>query len=220
MCQAVSVLFEMTSQCQKPTGWLGRLVLRNMNARHSRVTDWGLAQIHVEKHFTILDVGCGGGRTVSKLAAMATAGKVDGVDYSSASIAVASKTNEDSIRTGRVEIREGSVSALPFAEDTFDLATAVETHFWWPDLPANFREVLRVIKPAGVLAVIAEVYRGADSPMAKMIEKHGPKTGLKLLTPDDHRALLADAGFTGVQIALEPAKGWIFASGKKPAQES
>jgi 2-polyprenyl-3-methyl-5-hydroxy-6-metoxy-1,4-benzoquinol methylase len=56
-------------QCQKPTGWLGRFVLWNMNSRHSKVTDWGLAHVSVEKHDTILDVGCGGGKTICKLAA-------------------------------------------------------------------------------------------------------------------------------------------------------
>src|SRR5215471_3055576 len=60
------------SQCQKPTGWLGRFSLWRMNASHSKLTDWGLRHVTVEKRHTILDVGCGGGRTVSKLAAMTT----------------------------------------------------------------------------------------------------------------------------------------------------
>jgi 2-polyprenyl-3-methyl-5-hydroxy-6-metoxy-1,4-benzoquinol methylase len=51
-----------------------------MNLSHSKLTDWGLTHIPVEKHFAILDVGCGGGRTISKLAAMAAQGKVYGVD--------------------------------------------------------------------------------------------------------------------------------------------
>ena len=63
------------SQCQKPRGFFGRFVLWNMNSRHSRVTDWGLAHVSVSERDTILDVGCGGGRTVCKLAAMAAQGK-------------------------------------------------------------------------------------------------------------------------------------------------
>jgi len=203
------------TQCQKPSGWLGRLVVRNMNSRHSGVTDWGLAQVRVERHFTILDVGCGGGRTVSKLAAMATEGKVYGVDYSAASIAVAGKTNQEWIRAGRVEIREGNVSALPFDDDSFDLVTAVETHFWWPDLPAGMRQVFRVLRPGGGVAVIAEVYKGAQSATAKLVEKYAPRTGIRVLSADEHRQLLSDAGFSDVQIATDPRKGWIFAGGKK-----
>jgi len=132
------------SQCQKPTGWLGRLILWNMNSRHSKLTDWGLSKISIRKQDIILDVGCGGGRTVSKLATIATEGKVCGLDYSSASVAVAKGTNRQWIEIGRVEIREGSVSQLPFTADMFDLVTAVETHFWWPDLPGDMGEVLRV----------------------------------------------------------------------------
>ena len=213
--KTTSIKKPKVTQCQKPTGWLGRLVLRNMNARHSGVTDWGLSQIIVENHFTVLDVGCGGGRTVSKLAALGTEGKVYGVDFSSASVAFATKTNKDWIRSGRVEIREGSVSQLPFASATFDLVVAVETHFWWPDLPADFREPLRVLKPGGEFAIIAEVYKGANTTTAKLVEKYLPMTGMKLLSPDEHRDLLANAGYSDVQITLEPNKGWIFASGRK-----
>jgi fibrillarin-like rRNA methylase len=68
-------------QCQKPSGLLGRFVLWQMNARHSKVTDWGLRHTAIQDHETILDLGCGGGRTVFKLAAVATRGKVYGIDY-------------------------------------------------------------------------------------------------------------------------------------------
>lgn len=77
------------NQCQKPTGWLGRFVLWNMNSRHSKVTDWGLSNIEVQRQDVILDVGCGGGRTVSKLAAMASEGRVYGIDFPRTSVAVA-----------------------------------------------------------------------------------------------------------------------------------
>src|SRR5690242_1632336 len=102
------------SQCQKPRGWLGRFVLWNMNSRHSKVTDWGLVHVSVHERDTILDVGCGGGRTVSKLAAMATQGKVYGADFSEASVAASERTNARSIEMGHVEIRHASVSQLPF----------------------------------------------------------------------------------------------------------
>ncbi len=58
-----------------------------MNVSHSRVADWGLQHVRIEKDFTILDVGCGGGRTIQKLAALATEGIVYGVDYAKGSVA-------------------------------------------------------------------------------------------------------------------------------------
>jgi SAM-dependent methyltransferase len=205
------------NQCQKPTGWLGRLILRNMNARHSRVTDWGLSHISIEKHQTILDVGCGGGRTVHKLAALATEGKVYGVDYSRESVAVAGKTNKEEIAAGRVKIIEASVSGLPFPDHVFDLVTAVETHFWWPDLPAGMSEILRVLKPGGQLVIVAEVYRNAPTKVAALVEKYLPLTGMKLLTVDQHRELFETAGYSEVEIVVDPEKGWITGMGRKAA---
>ncbi len=41
----------------------------------------------------------------------------------------------------------------------FDLVTAVETHFWWPNLPVDMREVFRVMKPGGTLVLTAESIR-------------------------------------------------------------
>ena len=202
-------------QCQKPRGWLGRLILRNMNSRHSGVTDWGLTHVSVGKKDVVLDVGCGGGRTVGKLAVMASEGKVYGVDFSEASVEVASRLNKTSIEAGRVEIREASVSALPFADNFFDVITAVETHFWWPDLAGDIREVLRVLKPGGTVILIAEIYKGAKKMTAQLAEKYVPMSGLKLLSEDEHRELLTQAGCGEVQVFTEPKKGWICAVGKK-----
>jgi ubiquinone/menaquinone biosynthesis C-methylase UbiE len=185
-----------------------------MNARHSGVTDWGLSQISIGKQSTILDVGCGGGRTVSKLAALATEGKVYGIDFSSESVAFATRLNRDWIDAGRVEILEASVSQLPFPDAMFDLVTAVETHFWWPDLASDMREVFRVVKPRGTLIVIAEVYKGAGTAVSKLAEKNLPKLGMRLLTSDQHRDLLTSAGFTDVRITTK--NGWICAVGRKP----
>ena len=158
-----------------------------MNSRHSKLTDWGLGHISIEPFYTILDVGSGGGRTVSKLAERATQGKVYGIDYSEASVAASKSTNAHWVEIGRVEVRHGSVSKLPFAENMFDLVTAVETHFWWPNLLTNMREVFRVLKPHGKLIIIAEVYKGTNTGTAKLAEKYASRTGMSLLSVDEHR---------------------------------
>ena len=203
------------SQCQKPRGWLGRFILWNMNSRHSKVTDWGLAHISIKKHQTILDVGCGGGRTLSKLAAVATQGKVYGIDYSEESVAASKRTNARWINMGRVEVRHGSVSQLPFPDSMFDLVTAVETHFWWPNLQADMREILRILKAGGKLILIAEIYKGANTTVAKMAEKYASRTGMTLLSVEEHGELFARAGYSDVQIVEERDKGWICGTGKR-----
>jgi SAM-dependent methyltransferase len=213
----ISINAPGTSQCRKPTGWLGRFVLRNMNSRHSRVTDWGLAHVEIRTQADILDVGCGGGRTIGKLAALNPGAKVRGIDHSAASIAVSTRVNADAVAAGRVEVIEGSVSELPYSSDSFDLITAVETHFHWPDLPQGTREILRVLRPGGAFVLIAEVYRGAPSATSALLEKYAARAGMTLLTEAGHRDLLETAGFADVQVFTEPKKGWICCTGRKSA---
>src|SRR5215469_4912110 len=199
------------SQTQKPTGWLGRFILWIMNSRHSKVTDWGLGHVSIKNDYTILDVGCGGGRTLSKLAESATQGKVYGIDHSEESVAASKRANARWIDMGQVEVRHGSVSQLPFGDGMFDLVTAVETHFWWRNLPEDMREILRVLKVGGRLIVIAEVYKGANTKVAKLAEKYVSRAGMTLLDVEEHRELFAKAGYSDVQVIEERDTGWICA---------
>jgi SAM-dependent methyltransferase len=202
-------------QVRQPSGPLGKRVVRAMNLSHSRMTDWGLQQVTVPKNAAILDIGCGGGRTVAKLAALAAEGKVFGLDYSAASVAVSRDTNAGEIQAGRVQIEQGSVAALPFPDRTFDVVTAVETHYYWPDLPANVREVLRVLKPGGTFALIAETYRGG--PLRLLYGMVMPLLRAAFLSDAEHRDLLTQAGFAEVATKHLPGKNWICAVGRRPA---
>ncbi len=196
-------------QCRKPIGWLGNFVLKDMNKRHSELTSWGLANVSVRPTDKILDIGCGGGRTLQKLAALASMGKVDGVDYSKAAVQVSQSLNQAAIDSGRIAVQQASVSRLPFKDTTFDLITAVETHYYWPNLVTDLREIRRVLKPHGSLLIIAEAYRGRTFDAAY-------RSSMKLLggiylTPQQHRQILEEAGFGAVQIVLDQSKGWICA---------
>jgi ubiquinone/menaquinone biosynthesis C-methylase UbiE len=186
-----------------------------MNASHAGVTVWGLEHVEIRDDFTILDVGCGGGRTLQRLAAIATQGKVFGIDYSDESVGVSRETNQRLIDEGRVDVQQGTVSELPFRDAMFDLVTAVETHYYWPDLPRDVREVMRVLKSGGRFVIIAETYRGRRNDWL-----YRPTMTLMLraayLTPAQHRQLLIDAGYADVRVVVESAKGWICAVGTKP----
>ncbi|HEY6894190.1 MAG TPA: class I SAM-dependent methyltransferase [Rhodanobacteraceae bacterium] len=184
-----------------------------MNVTHSGLADWGLSHVIVGRADRILDVGCGGGRTVQKLAQMASDGHVDGVDYSSASVAVARRTNADAIANGHVTVEHGSVSALPFTDRTFDLVTAVETHYYWPNLEASMREVLRVLKPGGTFALIAETVKDRQpNPIHRLAM---PLLGAAYLTTNEHTSLLRRAGFVDVVVDTR-ASGWMCATAKRP----
>ena len=201
------------SQCQRPTGWFGRIVLWSMNRRHSRLTDWGLSHLSIREDDTILDVGCGGGRTVAKLAALAPKGRVYGIDYAPASVATARNLNRQLVGDGRVSIHEASVAELPFADNTFDLVTAIETHFWWQDLNRGMREVLRVLRPGGRMAVIAEFYNGGKH--ARYADRLARWTTMAVLDVEQHKTMFVDAGLREVDVDEDAGRGWICALGTK-----
>lgn len=215
----VVVLLAATAvhQLRKPSRWLGMPILAYMNLSHSALTDWGMRHIDVKENYTVLDVGCGGGRTVKKLATMAPLGKVFGVDYAGGSVAGSRTANAKLIAAGRVEIMQASVSELPFAEATFDVVTAIETQYYWPSLVDDMKEISRVLKPGGTLMVVAETYRrkgGAGTlDAAAMILLRG-----KVLSVDDQVSLFMAAGYTSIETWEEPSKGWMCASGRKPIQ--
>ena len=211
----------LLNQCRKPAGWLGRLNLWRMDRHHSELTNWGLKHALIGAGDTILDVGCGGGRAITKMAAIASEGRIYGIDYSEESVAAARRNNKHAIRAGRVEIRHGSVSKLPFADNTFDVVTAIETHYYWPDLPADVREVFRVLKCDGIFILIAESYKGGkyDALLQRLTEVK-QFMNYAHLSVGDHRDLFTNAGYSDVQVAEQYEKGWICAVGRKPDARS
>ncbi|HXH50131.1 MAG TPA: class I SAM-dependent methyltransferase [Terriglobia bacterium] len=187
-----------------------------MNRRHSGLTEWGLAHVSVGSKDTILDVGCGGGRTVARLAGMAAEGKTYGIDYAVTSVTASRRANRKAVASDRVRILLGSVSRLPFPETMFDLVTAVETHYYWPDLNADAQEILRVLKPGGTFILIAEAYKGIK--YEKLLEKLEKLQGImkySLLSANEHREMFTKTGYCDVRVFEEYDKGWICVVGNK-----
>jgi SAM-dependent methyltransferase len=113
------------------------------------------------------------------------------------------------------------VTNLPFRDATFDLVTAVETHYYWPDLHADMQEIRRVLRPGGALAVIVEAYKGGkhDQMLKKVAQLRGPsEMKLTLLTASEHRELLVEVGYSDVRVVEAYEKGWLCAVGCTGAQ--
>ena len=137
-----------------------------------------------------------------------------GVDYAAGSVGTSRATNARLIREGRVEVQEASVAELPFPDATFDLVTAVETHYYWPDLPHDLREILRVVKPGGSAIVIAETFRGSALDVVMVPAMKFLRAAH--LTPDEHREWFTATGFVNVEVVTDRVRGWICVSGRKP----
>ena len=153
---------------RKPKGRLGKIQLKSMNKEHTPVSLWGLKHLNINSDDIILDIGCGGGININRMAKDAK--KVYGIDYSIESVNLSKEVNNDYIKQGKVEIHEGNVQSLPFEDDTFDIITAFETVYFWPNIEKCFGEVKRVLKPDGLFLIGMES-NGSDNLIMKLSEK-------------------------------------------------
>ena len=81
---------------------------------------------------------------------------VTAVDYSELSVEKAKEYNKAMIAAGRCEVLQGDVPDLQLPKETFDLATAFETIYFWPGLEKCFSRVTKVLKPGGYFMICNE----------------------------------------------------------------
>ena len=205
-------------QCRKPKGRFGRFLARGMNFGHSGITKWGLGFIDIAYDTTALDIGCGGGKTVERLAEIAANGKVVGIDYSPDAVAVARKKNRAFIKKGRVEILQEAVSSMQFSNGAFDLVTAVETHYFWPDFRNDLKEVYRVLKQGGQLLIVGAVYR--NKKFDRRNQRIVSAIGMIYLSIEEFRDILGSVGFSEFNAFEEKKKGWFCVICTKPERST
>ena len=182
-----------------PQGKLGNFQLKSMNKEHTPVSLWGLKHLDIKPDDIILDIGCGGGMNVKRMAEKAK--KVYGVDYSIVSVELSSEVNEDLIKQGQVEIVEGNVKSLPFEDNTFDIVTAFETVYFWPSIEDSFRQVWRVLKPGGRFVIVNE----ADGE-EKGIKWDKVVDGMHTYNSAELQEHLINAGFADIEIIHDPKR--------------
>ena len=190
------------SQCARPKGALGRVMLSFMNYTHAPLTNWGLKLVDVQDGWTMLDVGCGGGFTIRRLLKRSKDEKVYGIDISEESVAKAKKVNAE-VLDKQVFVTQGSAEKLPYEDGKFNLITAVETVYFWPNLPNCLQEVHRVLKSGGKFAIMVEVVDG-DSMWTNVVE------GMTAYSPEELKTMLIDAGFIQTEIhRMKPSNATI-----------
>jgi ubiquinone/menaquinone biosynthesis C-methylase UbiE len=189
-----------------PTGLMGKKVAYAMNQGHWDLSTWGLKHVRVEPGFVVLDVGSGGGRTLSRLARRASKGKVYGIDHSSDMVDYSREINSNLISQNRVEIVEGSIEKTDFKNEFFDLVTAIETYYFWPDLPKAFCEIRRILKTGGFLLIISEMVKDGvfEVEKAEIIAK----THLHLLPLSEIQKILRSAGFVNLKVFKKRKSPW------------
>ncbi|WP_416985495.1 class I SAM-dependent methyltransferase [Streptomyces sp. T028] len=146
-----------------------------------------VAELGLREGDRVLDAGCGTGRALPPLrAAVGPSGVVVGADLTPAMLQAAVRAGRD--RDGRLLLAD--VAALPLRAESLDAVFAAGLIAHLPDPAENLRELARVVRPGGVLALFHPIGRAA------LAARQG-----RQITPQDLRAepnlrpLLAGSGW-------------------------
>lgn len=204
---------KLVENAERPQGFWGKMMIKSMNKGHSDLTDWALVHLEIKRSYNVLDVGCGGGKTVSKLCTKIGNGKVFGIDYSELCVEKSKKLNKNNIMCGKASILQASVSSLPFDDDKFDLITAVETYYFWPDKLNDLKEVYRVLKPGGKLLLVFEMVKSDEEPNTwAKVEK---LLGIEAVSKDGTADILLPAGYQNICTYSKSSTGWFCVTAEK-----
>lgn len=141
-----------------PQGVLGRLGGVIMARMNNACAAWVIDLLDVKPSERILEVGFGPGVAVQRLSGLVSL--VAGVDVSPEMVTQARRRNAAAIGSGRVDLRQASAESMPFDDNRFDKALAINSMQIWPDAMVGLREMWRVTKPGGRVALGFTPYSG------------------------------------------------------------
>lgn len=143
----------ISSQTSRPTGLLGLVVGKLLVLANRSINRWTVAALEIESGDRVLELGFGPGFSIREAAKLAREGLVAGVDHSEVMLREARRRNAAAIRRGQVDLRQGTVAKLPFADGAFDKVLAVNSVQLWPRRVEVLKEVRRVMRPGGRIAL-------------------------------------------------------------------
>lgn len=188
-------------QAACPSGLLGRLLGRIMALETAEANRVALQLLQISPGDHVLEIGFGHGATVAAIAAAASRGFVAGVDVSAEMLCLASRRNRAGVARGLVELRQGTVADLPYADGCFDKVLSVHTLYFWQEPEHALVEIRRVLKAMGRLVLAWRHDPGAVRSFPESVYRFQDEDGI--------RRLLQNAGFPDPRIERRASHGAI-----------
>lgn len=182
------------NQFGHPQGLLGWLVGWILAVGKKRSL-WVLSLLSIKPNDQLLEIGFGPGLDIQRVSEQAIGGFVAGIDYSSLMVIQAKKRNAAGIREGKIELKQASIAQrLSYSDETFTKIYSINSFQFWPDPVEGLKEVRRVLKPGGLVAIAVQpLIKGANEETVR-------QTGRWLVN------CLEVAGFSQVRVETQPMK--------------
>lgn len=135
----------IAEQFANPHGIGGRLVMRVMNRQNAQMYEATEALIHPQDGDTILDIGCGNGIVLERIARTCNCHLI-GTDISEDAL----KTAKHKLAGANAQLLRCPVNDMSLEDATVDKALTINTMYFWDDLASGFAEAFRVLKPGSI----------------------------------------------------------------------
>jgi ubiquinone/menaquinone biosynthesis C-methylase UbiE len=183
-----------------PRGLWGAYTAAVMNRVNAGITAFTLEQLQPKPGNEILEIGFGGGVSFKLLLPLIEGGHLHGLDASPDMLKLAGRRAAADVAAGRLLLRQGDVQKLPYADASMDGAFAVNTLYFFPNPPGCVKELWRVLKPGGRLALGIR----SKAVMQKMGFVRAP---FRSFSEADMKELLSGAGFSRYEVVSRDLSG-------------
>jgi demethylmenaquinone methyltransferase/2-methoxy-6-polyprenyl-1,4-benzoquinol methylase len=142
-----------------------------------------VSRIPADAH-RVLDVATGTAAVAIELVRAEPSRTVVGIDQSSEMLGAGRERIEREGLTDRIELREGQAETVPFADAEFDALTFTYLLRYVDDVPATLRELVRVVRPGGTVAMLEfGLPRGAWRPLWELYVRVGLPAAGAVVSP-------------------------------------
>jgi ubiquinone/menaquinone biosynthesis C-methylase UbiE len=198
-------------QSAHPRGLLGHVVARVMSIDTARANGAVLEALDPRPGERVLELGCGHGRALARVAAAVAPGLAAGVDPSEVMLRVARRRLRGPVRAGHARIDAGESGQIPHPDGDFDAAFSVHTLYFWPDLSLGLAEIRRVLRDGGRLVL---GFHSSDDPA---LARRLPASVYTLRSREQVAERARRAGFADVTVSVDPATGLSLARARARA---
>jgi arsenite methyltransferase len=186
-------------QLARPHGPLSRLIAPLLDRGNKTINLHVVGALDLAPNQRVLELGFGGGVGLAMVLQHEPSVALAGVDPSPEMVARCRRRFAD-----KVQLREGTAAALPFADGSFDRVFGVNVCYFWPDLQIALAEQRRVLAPGGRLVL-------GVRPPETLRRFQFEQAGHRVWKPEQYVEALRSAGFVDARAQRMPdAEGGTF----------